>query len=106
MWAKYRDCDVKTTQKFKCTLYLNSEIHAQFLIQTEGKQLQEKGMDWRSISTLTFEGAQQIVLSPNRIHRRACLEHDKESSYSTQGSKFLDQLRAYKFLKRSVLHDI
>jgi hypothetical protein len=81
-------------------------MHAQFFIPTEGKRLQEKGMDWRAVNTLTFEGAKQIMPSPNGIHRQACLEHDKELSDSTQGSEFLDQLRAYKFLKRSLLHDI
>jgi hypothetical protein len=83
-----------------------SEIHAQFLIQTEGKRLQEKGMDWRAINTLTFDGAKQIILSPDRIYRRACLEHDQESPDSTQGSIFLHHLSSYKFLKRAILHDI
>jgi hypothetical protein len=78
----------------------------QFLIQTEGKRLQEKGMDWRAINILTFDGAKQIILSPNRIYWRACLEKDKESPDSTQGSKFLHHLRADTFLKRAVLHDI
>jgi hypothetical protein len=81
-------------------------MHAQFLIPTEGKRLQEKGMDWQAVNTLTFESAKQNMPSPNRIHRQACLEHDKESSDSTQGSEILDQLRAYEFLKTSLLHDI
>jgi hypothetical protein len=39
-----------------------SEIHAQFLIQIEGHRLQEKGMEWRAINTLTFGGAKKITL--------------------------------------------
>jgi hypothetical protein len=83
-----------------------SEFHAQFLIQTEGKRLQEKGTDWRAVNTLIFQGTEQIILSPGRIYRRACLEYGKESSDATQDSKFLCKLRAYKYLKRAVLHDI